>query len=421
MSRFRTPRLLAVAILTVLVFACCPRTNCCPTTPAQQQMDPDDPFYGPPTEASEIDGGYGRVDMERVDALVMASPCDSIIPEDEDVIRALTASTVFQNEVHDCQRLVVIAPGGVPEFGPLAGLFPNDSSMGLKSFNDFGSWVPVANVLNWGDFDYDPQRYAPLGLRDGWSCLWLRADGPDDWSAVMDTTACADHPAPTFLHNVSLSVNVHRHQGGPAVYPRTARWGWDGEWHYIGIKCGLRWCTIGRTGFQPTEASTISGMAHRTLPGWFDSQHLATNVAGETHVRPGPWATIYPSRDHYDARNDDAQMRSLLQQGFVGARIEIPTDQTSAEAIAGISAYETKFNLAPRDGAARTDVWVQVIGETDGPQTAVFWSENGRDPGNNWYRAHKMHAASGAVRWRWHDTDETAWLSCRAGCCDVQP
>ena len=30
------------------------------------------------------------------------------------------------------------------------------------------------------------------------------------------------------------------------------------------------------------------------------------------------------------------------------------------------------------------------------------------------------HSHSGTVRWRWLETDEGEWISCRAGCCPVE-
>lgn len=346
---------------------------------------------------------------------VQQTRCDAV-PEPAPVVpTALTGEATYENEIHDCQRLVVADPSG-NTFGPLVGLFPIDAAMRLPvdSFATATGRI-VATIFNWES----AEAYAPLDIQPGWQCLWLkRSDSL--WQAGITPTSgqtCVDpgHGAPDY----SLEVEEFHHEtlearGTPpdSIYPATARWEWDqvNEQHYMGIKCADAWCAIGPDGFQPAESNPLVGAKERSVPGWYDAQHLAIPDQGGA-LRPGPWGSVYPVEGLGSI--DSTEFRA--SNGVHVADIVVE----SAGSPGGLAHYQDKLFLEVNGSRGTTEVWV-------GRNTAGAWSSRFRH-GNGLSNPAQLrriprvrHAVEGAARWRWHDNDETAWYWC-GGCCDSGP
>ena len=94
-------------------------------------------------------------------------PCDKVTQIPESLAIALTGGPTFENEAHDCQRLVLVAGGDSLRFGPLVGVFPLDTGME----NDFRGG-PLATIYNWGS-DGGQDSYAELNIpsaaQDPWT------------------------------------------------------------------------------------------------------------------------------------------------------------------------------------------------------------------------------------------------------------
>lgn len=402
----------------LLLGSCCPRVACCPAPPPTEvvtlqrmpDVHPQDDVTGPIVRFAPP-----AVDFEAVEDRLQGSPCDST-PPDPAVVVALTGGRTHEHEVHDCQRLVV-RTGGVSRFGPLVAVYPIDQAMALTRRLDFSVWTPVANVYNWGTNDGSGARYAPLGIEHQWNCLWLRSNA-DGWMAALDTLACFEEDPATGAPRTgpggssSLEVLESRHRNGAAIYPMTARWGWSSadSVHYIGVKCGTAWCSVLPLRARPDIGARLTGPERRSIPGWFDEQHLAIPASGGG-LTPGPLGRIYPGELHFSAHDDLPRLDTLFRRGLEAAEIEIEHAPSS---------YVDKFNLhvTPGGVVASSRIWVRIGQDTvssyrnplgESPRRAVNFID------------HLHHAAQGAVRWRWRETDETAWLSCRSGCCDVAP
>ena len=331
-------------------------------------------------------------------ALIQQHPCDGGTETPAEVARALRTDDTYENELHDCQRLV---DGG--RYGPLVGLFPQDSVVRLAAFPAGGA--VVAALYNWGDWKYRDRAYDPLRIPPRLSCLWLeRADG-GDWSAVLlapEIAGCAGaSPSTSPVIFDELDVHAVAAPGGAAM-PASARWDWDadrGE-HLIGVRCGRSWCYVGRTGFQaPTVSQT---------PGLYDRQHVAVRpslrLPWTPPLRPGPLATIEPAPGLADLTFDQFQTAaSIVVEGR------------------GWQRYQRKLFLEASEDGTQGAVDIMLRRVRNGFQ-GLYRQPASRDTASALgvdFTADVKHGAIGAARWRWQRDDEKAWISCTNGCCDV--
>lgn len=342
---------------------------------------------------------------DSLESWIRASPCDSIPPVHLAVVEGLTGGNTFENEIHDCQRLALRTGPTSLAYGPLTGVFPLDDAMVLDdaAFDSDSGPVVMATIFNWNAHQ-SRGEYLRLNIRDFWSCLWIRRDSTTWQGAIHNTDVACDSaatPPPT-----AWTLEIQRSNEGEDL-PPTARWGWTTDsTHYVGIKCGDAWCSIGQVGFQPVAPSL--GLQ----PGWYDEQHIA--VEENNVLVPGPWAIISPSDTLLALRTetDTAQLRTI----FAG-RIHAANLQVFGADSAAVSPYGSKFNLEFKDGIGTSAIWLQLAEAN----RAWFVNSTSRGPVvTPHYMPVERHAAPGSVRWRWHATDETGWISCKSGCCDAQ-
>ncbi|HUF12343.1 MAG TPA: hypothetical protein VMN78_04520 [Longimicrobiales bacterium] len=356
------------------------------------------------------------VSFDALNTLIEGNPCDED-PPDPSAVVALTGRTEHQNEIHDCQRLVhAPAAGGPHEFGPLVAVYPLKHAMDLTSADDFeGSGVAVASVYNWAKANTPGSKYAPLGIEEGWSCLWLKVEDSTWTGQVTPTTVeCGNAVAPTS----GWLLGGHREpqpSTAPPV-PPTARWGWTtGNRHYIGIKCGDGWCSIGPPGFQQPPPPPPTAVNRGLHAGWYDEQHLAVPKQGGGGLEPGPQAFIFPTDSLLALRNvpDGPVLDAAFAGGFEVATIEVHGG-------AAPHPYGRKFNLAINNNVGTSTIWLQLLPGKDTARVSYRNRVTAAQDTTAPYLSSTRHAARGAVRWRWQGTDETAWISCKSGCCDAQ-
>ena len=357
----RRPRPLFSLLSLVVVTACCP-----PPPPEPPE---------PPT-------------LSALTLVLRAFPCDSISSTEMTALQEMLADTLHGNEVHDCQKLI---RGGA--FGPLVGVYP----LPVDTLETFEQPRVVATVFDWG------ADYEPLGIRRDWNCLWLvREHGV--WRAVMTLPvgdSCKDAAGAMRPGGLDLVVDRRTHSG-TAPYPQTARWGWDENLgvHYIGLRCGRAWCAIGPDGFRPREQSLGRGGVSE-VPGWYDDQRLAIPGPDGTLI-PGPWGKIEPVPD-LDTITVE-QYRRPQDVAFV------TLNGTASE----LTHYEQRWNM--HEGRNRIqlqgqdDDWVMIVHSSTGIRKEF--------PVTRWEET--LHAVEGAVRWRWDDRDESAWIGCKHACCSPQ-
>ena len=330
-------------------------------------------------------------------------------------VNAITGGDTFEHEAHDCQRLVTDEGS---RFGPLVGVFPLDQAMvpGLEGGFDGG---PVASLLNF-DADGTPgTAYLPFNVSadpdDAWSCIEIDAFSDSDTvtTARIFTLAARTCLQPEVGGNPAeydVRISTHPLPGG---VPPTARFRWDHEarGHYIGLRCGEKWCSIYPQGVTPSEP--LRWDDDEVGPGYFDEQHLAVDSVDGFFV-PGPWSRIEPSAALAEMDASDITGDELVHVATITAF----DDPTRFETGSGTN-YATKFNLVKRGNVWVADVWLRVGSGGVGGETRFA----GADPALTVSPPEFMtmeHGAPGSVRWRWLADDEGGWIYCVSGCCSVK-
>ena len=354
-------------------------------------------------------------------AALESNPCDAgsnAALADSTLAALLTGVGHVESEVYDCQRLVM-SIGAEGEFGPLAAVFPMDSTLGLAR-SAFVSPRPAATVYSWGtglstgQSDY-VEGYPDLEIGVGVHCLWLRnqTDTDTGWSgAIVAGSPCGGAATPPSDSVFQLAVIERSYpETGPADYPKTARWEWDLNTNkqFIGIKCADAWCGVLASGADALRTRPLVGgrdLARESVPGWSDAQYLAVFDSAEGRARPGPWASL--------VSYSDLQAESPpWAEGLMGARIRVygsPRDT-------GRELFAERFYLQPEEGFARGDLILRFPGFYD-----EAWYQQGpmrrRQAKDMQYTPTPPHQV-GSVRWRWQESGETIWIFCPSGSCHV--
>jgi len=366
-----------------------------------------------------------RTEPDRPDQEVKYPPgltflCDEEPNVNPAEVNALTGGNTFEHEAHDCQRLVI---DGGARYGPLVGIFPLDGAM----VPGFGGG-PVASLVNFQADGAVEHGYEPLNISadytDSWSCVSIEPFGPADTVAVatiwrLSSGTCQQAEKEREDVGTPLRVRISEH---PALseMPETARIRWDPATskHYIGLRCGVRWCTIHPADVRPSEPVRwdASTDPRQVVPGYFDEQHLAVDD-GSGSLKPGPWARIEPSRElETVVESDLISPGGGAAQPVRLARITVFEDPSLFP-----TDYSKKFNLVEDNGRWTSEIWLHRGDGGPLSSRAVFASTVSRVDAVTTPEFIPMpHGAPGSVRWRWLDTDEGAWLYCINGCCSIQ-
>lgn len=187
--------------------------------------------------------------------------------------------------------------------------------------------------------------------------------------------------------------------------------------HYIGIRCGEAWCSIGSS-LPPVPERLPDDAPYRAIPGWYDQQHLALPAA-DGRLTPGPWATMYPDSAYWRRMHFGMQLRKAATEqeirsdmsdstGMVVAHMEFEGPQSR------MANYIEKYALDLVGEVGYSTV--RLHGEL--PGAAVTFAGDGLRVHNVRFVDGTSHSVRGAVRWRWWEGDEKAWWGCEDdGCC----
>ncbi len=345
-------------------------------------------------------------------------------------------------EFHDCQRFIVTDENGSPQYDSLYAIFASaqlgslaDSADTLPYTARKWAW-PAAVILSYGG------TYPSLGIKPDFNCLYLYREG-SLWKAKLvhigtDEMNCiAPLVDPVAATGEALNVSA------PPVdlsysrndYPDVARWDWDSVHlkQYIGIKCGKAWCEDGASGFVPSFSYSESPPVEAVpgpavtfnqrrrvfgIKGWYDRQQLAKwDESGK--IAPGPvWGIISP---HPVLDRSDHDVASYFRPW-----VHVATAVASAD-------YDTKFVSYKR---GKNKIWLcsGSAGECGVPDavsacpttTGLLWWAKMQPAvgGVTTYRcvimrAHPNLNVLGTSRWRWSEEDETNWMRCTQGCCEI--
>lgn len=309
--------------------------------------------------------------------------------------------------------------------------------------------------------------YTPLGMRAGFACIVLQWDGPvassqpRNYHAWMVPLArqkpCAsplDLPAFSAFYLGAQELPVQSNGDGPDEIPPVARWDWDahrGE-QYIGIACPSGWCELygedqhnphGHSGsphYHVPGGLTLPGHAGQVVrqKGWYDQEYLASTrpIPGKSPELDGAGAfgTVFPVPDLGKRSMTAYPSGTFVPVGWVSIT---PFSTGYSEK------YGFKLNTAPPqqpnvnalflcfdDGIRKCKVRPKhTCSPTQDPTTGPrFYARLGASPDDPTatdfcvdFIGTTGAPTPGTVRWRWRDDDQTIWVSCPAGCCQIQP
>lgn len=372
----------------------------------------------------------------------------------QDTIAPLSLTTIDVPEYHDCQKLVV--PGSA-DYGPLAVVFAAEQVESLPQVQARLSAragrpmaAAAATILSIGG------DYPVLGIKEHANCLYLWKDG--SWSArVVPVTdvgqKCREEFDRSSADGTPLTVHVTAAEPGSTFHPAVARWerAADGT-PYVSVRCGDEYCAAGPVGSAPPPALTIAESGAFTtwlngLPragvvpvitstalrelvaarGWYDEQRLAPAGGGTAASEIVGTIIPNPNLDRFEDTHFDKKWQTT-------ALIWIPTP-TSTAGNTTVSEYTSKMNLRAGWNAIATCAGTAATCLPPGattpatcaampPDTRVWFGQvismAGGDP--RYYCTVRIGAYKhviGTARWRWIKNDETTWVRCVNGCCEL--
>jgi len=291
---------------------------------------------------------------------------------------------------------------------------------------------------------YLPQggAYPTLNLTDRFGCLVvMRAVATvRAWMVPVPTEAGCDVTFSTAQLSTANRISAKSPQQSKSPIPPVARWDWDDstQTQFIGVKCGDSWCEFGqRAGFATRPPYATGTPAPLNVPsygvkGAFDEQRLAewntgvlvaaTNRATivptpelqsitDTGPTPGNWvrvarAHIGPAEGTY--RNQLNVIASVVAEGATGVSTMYLCRSMTDECMPAEPLK--KFDLSGCTRGADNAYWVARVAQA-GDSKYYCVLQRRHDP---------AFVVPAVVRWRWRANDETVWVSCSRGCCEVK-
>lgn len=333
-------------------------------------------------------------------------------------------------EFHDCQRFVASDGSRYDSLHAIFAARDLDSvvARAIRLGGASARAFTAATIYSWEG------RYAPLRIAPRFNCLYLWHDGKtlqafmlavgDADARCLETRDPPPSDSPLRLAVRPVPAGVYP---GSAI-PPVARWEWDATRNeqFIGLKCGAAWCEISRGGASAEPPAVTASMDHgqrrvRELKGWNDQQWLARRVTGSGAPRVVPSKPVAAVIPHPRLGE---QTVSDFRKGWVPvATIHLDAD---------VPGYAARHNFTPGDNQLwlRDDPATQYAPRpADVPGTwwaMVVSSTNVRRYFAVTRRDHRAEMAKlgltmpPTARWRWLAEDETVWIRCDVGCCEVE-
>ena len=346
-------------------------------------------------------------------------------------------------EFHDCQEL--IKDNGYLSLYAIFASFRLDllaDSLDTLKYTITKRAFPAAEI-----YSSDTHEYGPLAIKPYFNCLYFYRDG-SQWRANMvpigkDEKDCGKPLVNPATAGTELKVLPVSPKSNDDAYPPVARWDWDpahGE-QYIGIKCGVAWCEVGSQQFAPASALTagpsfdpITGFTTTTgtdqvyaIKGWYDEQQLAVPAAAGG-VQPGAVHGVIIPNPVLGQLNQATDFHPTSSKPWV----HVATANVTGP-------YSSKLHLRNGDNKIYLCYGTAIECHVPGPVPTCPPSADGKwwakieSPYWLWpfwlshkatyrcvtQRPHPSVKIPGTVRWRWTVDDETGWIRCTNGCCQV--
>ena len=324
----------------------------------------------------------------------------------DDLNILLARRTQHIPEYHDCQKLLVRGDRGL-EYGPLVGIWARDNLDAIAKDSFRLKPVAVAELYN-----FSQTVYAPLRIEPGYSCLYLQG-GQGQWRAFLkqlgpQNPICPDGSTISAGTAMGLEVRV---QPNSSSRPTAARWDLDPtrDIQYMGIWCPDGWCEIGARGFKSSPVRT-GATPQETVKGWYDEQYLAVIDGGVLRPSTIRGRTVpVKGLGQMTLATFDCGNNCVGKAGWVKvATIYIERDSADY--------YYNKLNLVDRD--VPNHLFLRYN------SAKQIWNAQIRNPRRIAFRTmiridHGNIPIPGTSRWHFMGMDETVWVRCSDGCCDV--
>lgn len=392
-TRFTLPRIF-VLVAGIALAACGPGFDA-PEPP---------PGTGDPAVVMSVQGGHWRSDE--------CPNHESFMPMGEDTFRISVApSTQDIPEFHDCQRLHTSGA-----FGPLVGIWAAESQSPIPAASFARpEGVIVAEVHNFTA----GTSYPELHIGEGKHCVYLYHNAAEDsWTSRIApfgrTVTCPDRFPPG--EGAALVVHRRTPSSDPADYPAVARWDRNSSHHFMAVRCLSGWCEIG--GDQTDTSPHYTGAAQRIVKGWYDEQFIAVVNPAGILIPNQARATAFPHADLGSYTEADFDCSG---GGTAPCPIDAGWKPVARVEMHGLApGYRDKLNLTP----AGADFEIRF--DPNAVDATARWQARITAPGRVIYRKvvrtrHEDPAFEppATARWRWRSNDETLWVRCALGCCDV--
>jgi len=301
--------------------------------------------------------------------------------------------------------------------------------------------------------------YAPLGIAQGFSCLYLypRTGTKSGLEARMVPVGQNDSLCLKPLaigSSIGTTLEVQRTWFPTTAVPPVARWDWDAkhEQQYMGVACGHAYCEVGKRGFVASHVHNTAKPVF-AVKGWYDEQRLAYPARGATLAtmpRVGAIVgTLVPAANL--GTHNGTPDSSDFTRNWVSVATAFITD-TSAKYLRKLNLEPSKVGLEAGNevslcyGDRSTCVHnnpvasatctppsgIAPVIQQGAPALAIdptasrWWAriKSVKSQREVYYcvvqRQHPHVHIPGVVRWRWATSDETMWVRCLEGCCEVE-
>ena len=368
-------------------------------------------------------------------------------------------------EYNDCQRMIVPLSTGALAYADVQAVwvrygienyFATLPAVGSTAGTSFGPLIgPTTPRTRLGTVGvvWGMGNYNALGVKEGFNCIVLRWEGgafnaatsrawmvPVTFPDVCDTPLNLPAGRATELAVAAIPPRVEA--GVADLVPQVARWDWDDRdtLQYVSLWCPAGWCEFHGPKFQTSArysaTGTLKARSAIRVKGWYDEQYLMNPYDAATTPRPEDGllrGTVFPAPG-LDGRKVSA---------YTSTWLKVATVSLAKASVRYERKYRYERDPAPPDGKDNVvymcfESQASTYAGTPGcsgeiPNRCTFdsvnigyWyarivSRSGRTKALCvWYHPTAGNLQPpGTVRWRWTLKDETIWVACPTGCCEV--